>query len=259
VSANALVAGYAPYLRVVDGADFDGTNDIMKRGADLTGNADSKKGILSFWFRIDGSNASDTMRAFCGLNSAGASTTNVLCERTAAFKFEITMRNSAVTDILKMSTAATTFGVSATWKHLLASWDLSTAGARSIYMSDVSDLSVTTFTDDTIDYTEADYVVGGANNTSSTFIFNGCLAEVYFAPGQYLDFSILAHRRKFISPSGKPVHLGTTGALPTGTAPLVYLHLDDGEAVANFATNRGSGGNFSITGTLDTASSSPSD
>jgi hypothetical protein len=39
----------------------------------------------------------------------------------------------------------------------------------------------------------------------------------------------------------------------------MYHHLDNGEAVANFATNRGTGGNFTITGTLDTASTSPSD
>ena len=78
--------------------------------------------------------------------------------------------------------------------------------------------------------------------------FNGALAEVYFAPGQYLYFSIASNRRKFISRTGKPVHLGTTGMLPTGTAPLVYHHLDDAEAVANFATNRGTGGNFTITG-----------
>ena len=87
----------------------------------------------------------------------------------------------------------------------------------------------------------------------------GFFAEVSFAFGQSLDFSIVSNRRKFLSAGGKPVFLGADGSLPTGTAPIIYQHLDDGEAVANFATNRGTGGDFTITGTLDTGSTSPSD
>jgi hypothetical protein len=131
------------------------------------------------------------------------------------------------------------------------------ATANHLYINDVDDENVLTFTDDTLDYTGGDWSVGA--RPSGNLKFDGCLSEFYFAPGQYLDFSLVANRRKFISPTGKPVQLGLTGSLPTGTAPLMYHHLDDGEAVANFATNRGTGGNFTITGTLDTAASSPSD
>ena len=38
--------------------DFDGTNDYLSRGSDLTGNADSKTGIFSAWLRIDGGDGS---------------------------------------------------------------------------------------------------------------------------------------------------------------------------------------------------------
>lgn len=256
MTQQAVLASYGNPLILVDGAGFDGTNDRLNRGSDLTGNADSKKGIISTWVRLDGGDGA-FRRIFCGLNSAVAPETNVLLERTNTNIIEITMRNAAVADILRMRTIGT-YTASATWRHVLASWDLATPGARSIYINDVSDFSVTTFTDDTIDYTEADYSVGAPNNLTQ-FVLNGCLAELYFAPGQYLDFSLVANRRKFISASGKPVHLGVNGALPTGTPPKVYLHLDDGEAVANFAINRGNGGSFSITGALATASSSPSD
>jgi hypothetical protein len=67
------------------------------------------------------------------------------------------------------------------------------------------------------------------------------------------------YRQRFISADGKPVTLGPDGRLATGNVPLVYQHLADAESVANFATNRGGGGNFAITGALATASTSPSD
>lgn len=40
---------------------------------------------------------------------------------------------------------------------------------------------------------------------------------------------------------------------------IIYFHLDPAEAPADFATNRGTGGNFSITGALTAGSTSPSD
>lgn len=73
------------------------------------------------------------------------------------------------------------------------------------------------------------------------------LGEAYFAPGQFLDFTVAANRRKFNQFVGGlllPVSLGTDGSLPTGVAPIIYLHLDNGEAASNFNLNRGSGGNF---------------
>lgn len=246
--------GVVPLL-VCDSADFNGTTHTLSRGSDLTGSADSKKGIFSVWLRLDGGDAA-TQRVICGVDTPGAANTHVLLERDTANKFAVTMRNAASTDILLMTTVST-FIAGATWRHVLASWDLATAGARHLYINDVSDISVTTFTNDTIDYTEANYRIGSSDN--GFFFFNGCMAELYFAQGQYLDFSLVSNRRRFISATGKPVHLSANGALPTGTPPIVYEHLDDLEAVANFATNRGTGGNFTITGTLATGSSSPSD
>ena len=239
-------------MRVCDSADFDGTNDYMNRGADLTGSADSKLGIVSVWLRLDGGDAANQMF----LNNGTLATNHFSVRRINTNIFVVTGANAAGTPILSITTTST-YTAGATWLHLLSSWNLGTAGARSIYMNDVSDLTQLTFTDDTLDYTLTDWSVGALTDGASKL--DGCMAELYFAPGQYLDFSLVHNRRKFISASGKPVHLGTTGALPTGTAPLVYLHLDDAEAVANFATNRGTGGDFSITGTLATGSDSPSD
>lgn len=241
----------------VDSADFDGTGDAMTRGADLTGNADSKSGILSVWVRLDGGdgNALDVIE---GTTTVGGTTPRFFFTRIATTNlFRVQGRNAAGTVILQAD-SNTAYTAGATWLHLLASWDLATAAAH-FYVNDSSDLAAgSTLTDDTIDYTLADWGVG-AKPDASTFLFNGCIAEFYFAPGQFMDFSSASNRRKFISGEGKPVFLGNDGSTPTGTIPQLMLHLANGEAVANFATNRAAGGNFSITGTLTTGSTSPSD
>ena len=240
-------------IAVVDAADFDGTNDYMLRGADLTGNADSKSGIISVWVRLDGG---DAVLQNILTNGSTSDNYGIILKRDAANTLSVLAKTSAQTTILLLRTVGL-YTQNAAWRHVLASWDLATAGARSLYITDVSDLNAITFTNGTIDYTKTNFACGALPNSGNKL--NGALAEVYFAPGQYLDFSVEANRRKFISSSGKPVNLGADGSTPTGVAPIVYFHLGDGESVANFATNRGTGGNFTITGTLDAASSSPSD
>lgn len=246
--AQAMFMSAGPQLLLCDSADFDGTNDYMTRGAGLTGAADSKSGIFSGWIRIDGGDAA-TLRILYSINGS----VNVFRSNTNVLR--IVAENSTGTTILTLPTV-NTYTTSATWRHILASWNLASAAGH-LYINDVSDLGATTLTDNTIDYTVTEWTIGAEE--SATFKFNGCLAEIYFAPGQFLDFSIVANRRKFISSSGKPVFLGTDGSSPTGTAPIVYQRVADGAAVATFATNLGSGGNFSITGTLETGSTSPSD
>jgi hypothetical protein len=153
--------------------------------------------------------------------------------------------------------SASTPGTGA-WVCVLFSVDLADSGKRHFYYGD-TDTSPTwvAYTDDAIDNTVADWAVGAAANGSADW--DGCFAEMWYKIGTYIDFSNEGNRRKFISEGGKPVFLGPTGSLPVGSAPDCYFHLADGEAVANFATNRGAGGDFTVTGTLATCGSSPSD
>jgi hypothetical protein len=253
--AQALIGGYANPLRVVDGADFDGANDYMSRGGELTGMSDGKQGIISVWVRLDGGNASNL---YIADNAPAAGSSSFYLIRSAGNTFTIQGRDSPGGTLLLSLQTTSTYTSAATWLHVLAAWDMAVGTSYSIYISDALDMGAAIFTNNTIDYTGGAFTIGGNGSVPSPS-FNGAIAELYFAPGQYLDFSLVANRRKFISASGKPVHLGATGSLPTGTAPLLYLHLDDSEAVANFATNRGTGGDLSITGTLATASDSPSD
>ena len=197
---------------------------------------------MSFWFRIDGGDAA-RMKLLSASNGAP-----IYCERTAGDIFNLGALNSVSTTILDISTAATHI-TSTTWKHFLASWDLATAGARFIYISDVADLSVTTFTDDTIDYdATADWLVGARSAADQKF--NGVLAEFFFHT-TYLDISVVANRRKFISATSTFVDLGANGSTPLGVQPLIYQRVATAAAASTFATNLGSGGDFTITGTLD--------
>lgn len=248
---HGLIATYANPMIVCDAADFDGTNDFMD-AASLSGLVDGKSGIVSFWARFDASGAQQVV-----FNTVGGPGSGLQIIRLSPFgAMKIAGTNSGGTPRLALPTSSS-FSPGAAWINFLASWDLA-AGVGNFYVNDVSDIGVTTLTNDTLDYAQPSGMRVGANPAGSEK-FNGCLAELYFAANQYLDFSLVANRRKFISASGKPVHLGVTGALPTGVAPTFYLHLDDAEAVANFATNRSGAGDFTITGALDTGSSSPSD
>lgn len=248
----------APFLDVKDceAVKFDGFSSYMKRGAGLSGIADSKKGIFATWARIDGGDGT-FQRLFCSANSIGSSFTRFIVERASSNKITIGGERAGGGNILQLETSGA-YLASAAWIHVLASWDLG-AGLGHLYVNGSSDLDVgPTLTDDTIDYTQADWAVGASGG--GAFKFNGALAELYFAPGQYLDFSVEANRRKFISASGKPVNLrGAHG--PTGSPAAVYLHVNDGAAAADFAKNNygATGGPFTITGSLDIASTSPSD
>lgn len=249
---HALAAGGSDGASYVANAvDFDGVNDYLTRGAGLTGAADSSTGIFSAWLRFDGDNGSTVVLL------QETSATYVSITRNGAYRIDVTLRNSGASNRFTYRTNLT-YPNSATWRHILTSWDTNfAAGAkvRHLYISDVVDAAGLIVDADAafnVDYTHADWSVGGTTGGAS--LLDACMAEVYFAPGQFLDFSNSANRRKFISGTGKPVSLGADGSLPTGTAPLVYLKGDN----TAFNVNSGTGGNFALTGSLTAASTSPS-
>jgi hypothetical protein len=230
-----------------DSADFDGTNDSMARGGALTGINDGKVGTISVFVRIDSGTAGQILFAGSSILQPRVSV------NWSSNAFTVSCRDSANDIVLSMSSSAS-YSAGASWYHVAAAWDLANAAA-SMYINGVSDDGTPTIVDDNIDYT-SDWYCGAAAGPANRL--SGCLAEAYFT-NEFLDISIPSNLRKFRAPNGKPVFLGADGSVPTGTAALLYFHLDDAEAVANFATNRGTGGDFTITGTLATGSTSPSD
>lgn len=228
------------------GVVFDGTNDYMLRGSDLTGNADGKKGIASFWILFNGSNGVQ-LQIFASQNQS------FTLARLSTNKLFISGLNTSVSPILQMQ-SVNSYTSSSTWHHVIFTWDLS-AGLGQLYVDGVNDRSATglTLTNDNIDYTRTDYAVGA--NTDTSRKLDASIADLYVNLVQTIDVSVSANLKKFRSALGKPVDLGPTGNLPTGTSPIIFFR---GPASA-FNINLGTGGNFSITVTLTNSATSPSD
>lgn len=259
VSANAdsLLTFYPDSGQVVvDAADFDGTNDYLTKLNSNWGLSDSKTGIFSCWFYLDvlnGTYGSNLLNVF---NTTGSSIFEAYVTTASKFDIMVKIGSSAATVVNIRTSGSISTG---TWVHVLSSWDAA-ASARHLYINGTSDKGgIDTGSNNNAGYSSFDDSVVGAFATDGTAKWDGGMAELYFAPGQYLDLSVQANREKFRNSSGKPVDLGATGSNPTGTSPALYLHLDDGETANNFAVNRGTGGNFTVSGSLTTFSSSPSD
>lgn len=203
---------------------FNGSTDYYARGADLTGNANGKVGTISFWFRIDGGDGGIRYLIY---NTQGGFAFNL----SSTGRLDLIGENAAQTKILRKITTAT-YTAGPTWHHYLASWNLATTTAQ-IYVDDIEITAwdTDTVTDDTIDYTKADWIIGATTVPGN--YWNSAIAEFFFAL-EYIDLSVTANRRKFIDANGMPVWLGTDGALPTGTAPILYA--PDGNPIMNYGT-----------------------
>lgn len=241
------------------GVDFDGST-YCKTGSGFTGAADGKQGIFSCWFRLDGGN-STTMKLVTATTTAGGT--------TLRFNFERFSNNTLYCDVYSVGgtinwtceVASVTSG--AAWHHWMMVWDSNFAGrCRAWY--DGSLVTPSSSSTQTLDYTWGDFCLGAFPNGSNKL--NGCLAEVYYAPNQYLDIhsDVPADPAKslhfFRSPTGKPVDLGSDGSKPTGTAPYLLYRVNKGGVANDILTNRTGLESMTVTaGTLALSSDSPSD
>ena len=147
-----------------------------------------------------------------------------------------------------------------TWYHVLAAWrwdDTNVFGQTYVNGQLVAlPESLANPPPVSPDFTQ-EMLVGAATHLPPNFFWKGGMADFFFGPGiDVLDSnnqvpeSVL---RLFISAEGKPVNPATAVAA-LGT-PAVLM---SGDALS-FGANQGSGGPFTLTGTLTNASSSPSD
>lgn len=226
---------------------FDGTNDRIQ-GSTQTGMANGKEGLFSCWVDLRGGDAAD-MKLFASVNA------RIEVVRTTSNTIRIIGRNSGGTIILSL-TSTTTYTAADAWFHVLGSWDLANANGW-LYINDSDDLAGgSTLTNDTIDYVDPDYGVGGLpGGAGGGSKLNADMAEFYFDTNTFLDLSVASNRRKFINSGLKPVNLDTDGSRPTGLQPVMYFN----DPVPTFETNKGTGANFTEVGALTAGASSPSD
>jgi hypothetical protein len=214
------------------------TTNYMKRGANLTGVSDSKKGTVSLWINFKSDTTSDSVWQCNEYASRG-----ITLMRDSS-KVRLLGANAATTVILNVSSVQNYKSTNG-WVHFALSWDLSSAGSFKGYTNGVAGFSVpATYVNDTIDYTLGEFTFGGDGQGFNRL--DAELSEVWIKFGVNLDWSNAAVMAKFRdNATGKPVSLGVDGSLP-GYTPDVYLH----NPYNTFQNNVGTGGNFTVTGAL---------
>jgi uncharacterized membrane protein len=94
-----------------------------------------------------------------------------------------------------------------------------------------------------------------ADNVDHAFVYRYCVHQitdselVLATRSGFVDFTVEANRRLFISPEGTPQWMGVSGELPLIGTPPVYL-TTQGPPLA-FTANNGSGGAFLASGEID--------
>ena len=244
-------AGGGESIFPVNAVNFDGTNDYLTRDAGFTGAVDGKVGIISVWLKLN----DDTGLRVVFRNDATTGIGGLRIELDGDGIVNIQGQPAAGGNTIVM---VSTVGIKAAddWVHLLASYD-QVAAAGKLYLNDVDRTSLTTSNDLLIDYTAPDWGVGhqwSAGNPGAS-IYDGDMSDLYVNFAAFLDLTVTANRRLFISAGGKPVDLGSDGSTPTGTAPIVFLS----GTTSTWHTNDGGGGGFTEVGALTDASTSPSD
>jgi hypothetical protein len=232
---------------------FDGTNDCMLLGGGLPTAADSKLLTGSVWLRKQGSDGSDEDIVS---NIVGATGAYCRLRKVSGNRLAIQLRNVAAGTVICLISSSTNITVANGWQHIAFSVDLADTGKRHIYRNDASDLAlVTTYTNDTVDFTADNWSIGSGPGTANKF--DGEVADLMLWPGAYLDLSVEANRRLFIDAGGKPVDPGPYGTRPGLGVPALFLR---GPA-NSFHQHKGTGGSwgFTVTGALTEASTSPSD
>lgn len=215
----------------------------LSRGSDLTGSADSQTGMLSAWVKVHSGGIPPAM----WISGAGTSSGATVYLRATTF-FDLSLRNSGGVQIGLATSQTIDLGV---WHHLMVSWDLS-AGRMQLYVDDVDWQSGSpTILDDYVDWTVSNHYVHAPSGTPGGNTIE--VSEFYVNNSYAPDISITANRRKFISATGGPVLLSDDGSAPSGSSPIVYLRGDHN----GLGINSGTGGNFSVIGTLLQAQTTP--
>lgn len=218
------------------GASFDGTNDYLTRGSDLTGNADGKLGIIAARLRFNGG---DGVGQYL-MQSEG---NRIAFTKLGNNRISVTAANAAGTNILNIS-SATTYVAASGYINILISFDM--AGLVYLYVDDADVLSITNQIDDTIDYTRTGWSV--AATTTGALKFNGDCNFLYFNNEESIDFSIEANRRKFFDANGDPVLSPSGNGSVPGIAndPICFF----AGQYTTWNLNQGSGGGFTVNGSL---------
>jgi hypothetical protein len=226
---NAQGAGfsYAP-------ANFN-NDHWYTRGGLITGLADGKQGTIITTLHTTGFGGDGTSMRLVHTNTA-----KMTLFRDPSNFLHLQLRNAAGTLICEVVSLLPT-STSSPEHTIFVSWDLNTPEAW-LFIKGVNETGTPlTLVNDTVDYTDSNFAVGGTvggldlvRGTMDFFWFN----DTFHHPGNYINNGC------FFDEFDAPIDVGKYGDALTGGLPRIFLrNLDVG---STFATNRGTGGNFTL-------------
>jgi len=209
------------------------TPDYLLKSTD-PGFTDSKLGIFSMWIKCNSGDGTN-MRVLAKANL------DFLIVRTSANTFRIVTYNGDATTLALQMTSTATLTADGNWHHVLMSWDTSNNTNCWIAIDGTQGTTINTRNDVTCDYTFTGWYC-----SMDASGLNADVSEIYFAPGQSLGAFSSANVEKFRTTGAKPANLGSNGSAPTGVQPGIYFK----NPYSSFGVNSGTGGNFTVNGTL---------
>lgn len=222
------------------GAEFDGSNDYLS-STSLAGAANAKTALFSAWVKRS-SAAAERIIYFDATGSTNGET-QLMWLANDQIQFNAYAPGGTTTTLLFL-TGNNALPSDGNWHHFIFSYN-GADQSFSIWIDDVDlSLSPTTATDNNLTFAGMDeYLIGTVPGYATKL--TACVGELYYT-NEYLDLTVTANRRKFLTSGGSRANLGVDGRTPTGTAPLIYLS----GGSAQFAQNFGSGGGFTVNGAL---------
>ena len=215
---------------------FNGSASVARSTA-FTGSVVSKLISTSIWIKIVTFVGGDYITTF------GADYFRVVLDGTDELR--ISGKNAAGDVILNAVTTDANL-VTGTWYNILISIDLASSSNRNIYINDIApSITWTTYTNDTMDFTKTPFTIAGDSSNNNRI--NAAFQDFWLLDDTYIDFSVTANRRDFISASGKPVMPGVGGVRPlNGTDPRIFIVSqsnfdDDISSPSQDLTNQASG------------------
>lgn len=219
-------------------ADFNGTTGYLSRGALSV----SDSGTISGSFFVSFDTISSTEDELLVIRSSALDTKLELKRNYNSSYISLAAYNAAGTQLLNCRTATGSIAINTTYQICFCI-DLSNTAKRFFYINGVLDSSSwSTYTNGTIDLTSDNTWIG--QNNGGGFL-NGKLSEFYFT-NEYIDFSQETNRLKFRDCFGNPTDLPSAITAQSVPNPAIYMRFDP----ASFGTNSGTGGNFTVNGTI---------
>lgn len=223
-------------------ADFNETTYAhLYRSNPLAGIEDKKTLSFSFFLQPDVANVRHCLLR-CDQGSSG-----VLLEVSRLLENRVMVKALDASGILLEFYTANI--VTAGLFHICLSIDLSDTAKRACFINEVrSEYLWATYVNRTMTLSSGAPIAIGLTASGAAAPLDGKLSEFYFTT-DYIDFSQEANRLKFRDAFGNPVDLTPqieAGEIPN---PAIYMRFDP----ANFGKNSGTGGDFTVNGTITDA------